>query len=411
MSASHAVCHMDSRVVSPNGVDASNSAVPMNGSIPQPTEMMAAVEKENGCESTTIQKDERGKMGRNSLKQDMQELYESVTDPIEKTDSDVKDFFKVLKNHSLMSKVVYVMTVVSIVVVSHFVLAVQWLLPYYYSIATPVLLLSRLVMYWKMKYQYFLLDFCYFANIYWYTYIWVIPSREDIFAVGFAVANGPLIWALFVFRNSLVFHSLDKVTSLYIHVLPSLMSFVIRWYPEETGKYWYKDFPQCHLGVSFVWLVAVPFGFAVSHQIFYGVLVNLVLKPSEEYLILYRYVTSDENSFMFRACNLLGSKFRFLLYTVWWLALVLGMLFFNLIWYNYFAAHCALLVTFLIVAFFNGSTYYIDVFRFQGPSKSKSIELLSPEEGTVIFAKTDSDENNVTVVPCTNGIKGYGSAL
>jgi hypothetical protein len=41
--------------------------------------------------------------------------------------------------------------------------------------------------------------------------------------------SGPLASAIITWRNSLVFHSLDKVTSLFIHVYPPVVLTVIRW--------------------------------------------------------------------------------------------------------------------------------------------------------------------------------------
>ena len=43
--------------------------------------------------------------------------------------------------------------------------------------------------------------------------------------VMFGIANGPLAWATYIFRNSLVFHDLDKMTSVYIHVLPLFLTY------------------------------------------------------------------------------------------------------------------------------------------------------------------------------------------
>jgi hypothetical protein len=40
--------------------------------------------------------------------------------------------------------------------------------------------------------------------------------------------TGPLASAIITWRNSLVFHSLDKVTSLFIHMYPPLVLTVIR---------------------------------------------------------------------------------------------------------------------------------------------------------------------------------------
>ncbi|XP_059152524.1 uncharacterized protein LOC131938484 [Physella acuta] len=311
---------------------------------------------------------------RSSLKH-MHDLYETVAEitvePCSKDEPDVKAFFKLLRNHRLQSKLVYVLTVVSIVAISHFVLTVKWLLPYYYTITTPILIFLRLIMYWKMKYQFFMLDFCYFANTYWYLYIWLAPENPEFFVVGFAVANGPLVWALFVFRNSLVFHSLDKVTSLYIHLLPSLLSFVIRWYPEETSKYWVRPFKHHEIGFSFYWLVLLPFIFVVLHQVFYLILVDCILKPSDEYLTMYRYLTNKESSVIFRMCNMLGQRFRLQMYVAWGLTVALIMLLFNPVWYNFFIPHCVVLVFFIIIAIYNGATYYIDVFSLEGLGKSK----------------------------------------
>lgn len=35
--------------------------------------------------------------------------------------------------------------------------------------------------------------------------------------------------------NSLVLHSLDKTTSLFMHVSPALMAWALRWYPSQQA--------------------------------------------------------------------------------------------------------------------------------------------------------------------------------
>ncbi|RUS89464.1 hypothetical protein EGW08_002761 [Elysia chlorotica] len=338
----------------------------------------------------------------------MQELYDTVAEitvePTTKDEPDVKAFFKVLRKHRMQSKVTYVLTVAGIVILSHCVLTVKWMMPYLYSVLTPSLLFFRLIMYWKMKYQYFMLDFCYFANIYCFIYLCLAPSREDMFAVVYSIASGPLIWALLIFRNSLVLHSLDKVTSLYIHLMPCLLTFVIRWYPEEASSKWHKPFPKCEFQYDFVWLVLVPLFFHVLHQVIYFFLVNVILKPSSDYLNLFRYVLRKEGSIQFRLCNLFGPRYRFLLYFAWSLLMVLGMLILVPIWYNHFIANCVMLVSFCAIAAFNGATYYVDVFSFEGsdkgkPSKSDASSMVSNKE------RPPGDNANImssqTVVVCS----------
>lgn len=52
-----------------------------------------------------------------------------------------------------------------------------------------------------------------------------LPHSLPYFMVIFAFANGPVAWATCIFRNSLVFHVVDKMTSVYIHVLPLFVTY------------------------------------------------------------------------------------------------------------------------------------------------------------------------------------------
>jgi hypothetical protein len=86
----------------------------------------------------------------------------------------------------------------------------------------------RFFHYRTMRWQYFLLDFCYFANVVLVFYLWLAPTNVALFQICFAFANGPLGLAIVAWRNSLVFHSLDKTTSLFIHIEPVMVSYAIR---------------------------------------------------------------------------------------------------------------------------------------------------------------------------------------
>ena len=50
------------------------------------------------------------------------------------------------------------------------------------------------------------------------------------------LANGPLAWAILVWRNSFVFHSVDKVTSTFIHAMPPLVTFCQRWMADDEVR-------------------------------------------------------------------------------------------------------------------------------------------------------------------------------
>ena len=70
-------------------------------------------------------------------------------------------------------------------------------------------------------------DFCYFTNLLCVVaYLWPSPVLRRLC---FVYANGPLAWAIAAWRNALVFHSLDKTTSIFIHAFPALLTFTWRW--------------------------------------------------------------------------------------------------------------------------------------------------------------------------------------
>lgn len=50
----------------------------------------------------------------------------------------------------------------------------------------------------------------------------------------FAHAFGPLLWSILAFRNSIVPHSLDKMTSHFMHWFPACVCFAARWHPSDA---------------------------------------------------------------------------------------------------------------------------------------------------------------------------------
>ncbi|ESO91084.1 hypothetical protein LOTGIDRAFT_233561 [Lottia gigantea] len=282
-------------------------------------------------------------------------------------EQDLREFLLVLKKKRLQEKLVYVISIGTIILLTHSLMASQWLLPYYYTISTPCLLLIRTIIYWKYKWNYFLLDFCYYGNVLWYLFLWIWPQHGNIFMASFAVANGPLLWAAVIFRNSLVLHSVDKVTSVYIHTLPAFLSFALRWYSEDTSMKWRKDFVPDINNWSVQWLIVVPFLGFVLHSILHSILTS-IFPPPEEYLTSYKCLTAQESSFMFKAVDLLGPNYRVVLYVVFnWIYCLVSVTL-SIIWYNCFLAHAVFIAFIFFIITYNGATYYLDVFSVRKKS-------------------------------------------
>mmetsp|Transcript_71756 Transcript_71756/g.126668 ORF Transcript_71756/g.126668 Transcript_71756/m.126668 type:complete len:360 (-) Transcript_71756:60-1139(-) len=122
----------------------------------------------------------------------------------------------------------------------------------------------------------FLLDFCWVGSAFFAFYFLglmfeVVPMglREPLFLVFYASALGPLGWACIALHNGLIFHSAQKIASLFIHMSPTFVAWTIVYYPEKLADTWPGRFPNRDalqeirlsevyaygFGAYFVWLV------------------------------------------------------------------------------------------------------------------------------------------------------------
>ncbi len=102
---------------------------------------------------------------------------------------------------------------------------------YNYSLfqKTIILLSYRWYSYKMIKNHYFMFDFCYYTNFLLLVYIWSPWQLGILFPILFGLCNGPLLWSVLLWRNSLVPHSVDKMTSLLLHLSPALTTWGLKW--------------------------------------------------------------------------------------------------------------------------------------------------------------------------------------
>lgn len=80
----------------------------------------------------------------------------------------------------------------------------------------------RYYKYKKIGYHYFLADLCYFVNFLALLSLWVFPHSKRLFLSTYCLAYGNNAVAIAMWRNSMVFHSLDKVTR-YVFTIVSII--------------------------------------------------------------------------------------------------------------------------------------------------------------------------------------------
>ncbi|CCF49390.1 hypothetical protein NDA14_007963 [Ustilago hordei] len=136
----------------------------------------------------------------------------------------------------LRDKISFVVGVLNLVVSSLvFALRPEYI-PMVYSALALYFLPLRVWSYTSKKWHYFLFDFCYFLNVANLLFLWVFPGSEFLFTVCYCAAHGPLAFSVATWRNSLVFHSLEKMTSLFIHLYPPFVfTTITHFIPEDVA--------------------------------------------------------------------------------------------------------------------------------------------------------------------------------
>lgn len=86
----------------------------------------------------------------------------------------------------------------------------EWF-PWWYTGQLLYFMPIRYYTYHKKGYHYFLADLCYFVNFLEVLSIWVFPNSKRLFISTYCLAYGNNAIAIAMWRNSLVFHSMDKV--------------------------------------------------------------------------------------------------------------------------------------------------------------------------------------------------------
>jgi hypothetical protein len=100
----------------------------------------------------------------------------------------------------------------------------------YYVVLNIVMLIVRYGHYYSLGWHYYISDFCYYANVLIIILLTFCPKNDVMIKMCFLFAEGAIAVSIKVFRNSLVFHKIDTLTSLFIHLFPMLVMYHIRWF-------------------------------------------------------------------------------------------------------------------------------------------------------------------------------------
>ncbi|OAY72301.1 putative membrane protein [Ananas comosus] len=205
--------------------------------------------------------------------------------------------------------------------------------PYVYCLFYVTFVPLRWIYYRYKKWHYYLLDFCYYANTFFLAMLLFFPRNEKLFMVCFSFAEGPLAWALIVWRCSLVFSSLDKIVSVVIHFLPGIVFFTIRWWNPQTFSAMRLDGVAARASWPYVedksyiwtWLFLVPLVAYALWQLLYFLVVDVLrrqrLLQDPEIMTSYRELSKKAkraNNIWWLLSGMLGDQNRTMEIQVVW---------------------------------------------------------------------------------------------
>ncbi|KAI8577948.1 hypothetical protein K450DRAFT_249178 [Umbelopsis ramanniana AG] len=300
---------------------------------------------------------------------------------------------------------------VSPVVVARFP---DWV-PIYYTLQSAYLFPLRIFIYKSRGWHYFIFDLCYYVNALALLYIWVFSSSRYLFISVFCLSNGPVAWAIITWRNSLVFHSLDKVTSVFIHIFPALVSYVIRWMPELASStsvpimtaYRDKRFPALSgedNNMSLKECMVISTLVYIIWQTLYFIFIMVQRREKVEKglrLTSYSWLLDDRHGrkgIIQKAAFALGAQYKLQMFMLLQLTYNMFTVLPTVFLYQHFKLHSAFLIIMFAVSVWNGASYYIEVFsrRYILEVERKSAKKAASESELLTKKEEEHKQQDVT---------------
>ncbi|ESR64796.1 hypothetical protein CICLE_v10010674mg [Citrus x clementina] len=289
----------------------------------------------------------------------------------------------------------------------------------FYIIFVPL----RWIYYRFKKWHYYLLDFCYYANTIFLVDLLMYPKNEKLFMVCFSFAEGPLVWALIVWRCSLVFNSVDKIVSVLIHLLPGLVFFTIRWWNPESFAAMHPEGSSRRASWPYVedksylltWLFLVPLGAYTLWQVLYFLIVNVLrrqrLVRDPEVMTSYRELSKKAqkaNNIWWRLSGLLGDQNRMFMYIAFQAIFTVATMALTVPIFLSYKLHVIFQILKISAAIWNGGSFLLEVMPKQVILKEKKKAEIQPaqpqrpQDQSLVLMENSIETNRSTEAIRTN---------
>jgi len=288
----------------------------------------------------------------------------------------IRDHMKETPQVKMLDKFSFTLGVLTICLSEWLLLRIPQLFPTFYVLLMSMLLIWRFIDYKAIKSELYMLDFCYFVNMSVAVQVLFYPNNQTWFDANYVLSLGPLCLAIVVWHNSLVFHSLDKVTSFFLHAFPPVVCHGLRWKLIANDM----DLTQSSSLTLSSQLIR-PFSFYVVWQIGYLFITECILRQhlhnDKSIVTSVRYLSRDKkNPIVNHVTNMCAkyglvnkgecldpetnlAKGVFVLCQV--IYSILTILHTNILYRSYLVS-CIYIIFIFGIGVWNGASYYIEIF-------------------------------------------------
>lgn len=343
------------------------------------------------------------------------ELRRKATSHVRKTltgdpNKRIRDHMKEVPQVKLIDKVSFTFGVMLIILIEFFMLRIPQYFPVFYYIAITILFTVRYFDYRREKFQFFMLDFCYFVNVSCIVQTLFFVNNETWFKINYTSTHGPLCIAVIVWHNSLVFHSIDKQTSFFLHIFPPFLLHLYRW------KIIPVQFGESINSLSIVETLVYPSIFYLLWQVTWSIITEVIfhdlLAADLDLITSLRYLCRDPKNGavkLFRKLLIrLGAlapdedvdpekmKIKLLFAVCQFIYNSISLLPVYIFYRDYFLTVCYILFI-ILCGVWNGASYYIEVFskkynlKFEMKRDTSSSNTETDEE---IYISADEDSTD-----------------
>ncbi|KAF9997949.1 hypothetical protein BGZ79_008346 [Entomortierella chlamydospora] len=221
-------------------------------------------------------------------------------------------------------------------------------------------------------------------------YLYVFPQSQALLGAVWLLSQGPLAFAIITWRNSLVLHSLDKVTSVYIHMSPPITLYVVRWlYPDPTRYPALRDMSVLPTLSSLAAAIGIYLTWQVAYYIFVVVRQREKIKAGKR-VTSYTWLLNDpKGGAISKVAHTFGEKYSILTFMAMQLTYTFVTCLFALLLYRNFKLNTIFLVSLFIVSVWNGACYYMEVFSKQ---YEKHMEKLAADMTSAMTANHSTEK-------------------